>query len=69
MTVTTGPQHDVQIPTIDGIKLVGRLFLAGQKGPAVVLLPGVRSAISNGRSSTLTNLQSLPASKRCFYLT
>lgn len=58
MTVTTGPQQDVQIPTIDGIKLVGRLFPAGQKGPAVVLLPGVSSATRDGSRPTLTNLQS-----------
>jgi hypothetical protein len=69
MAVTTGPQQDVQIPTIDGIKLVGRLFLAGQKGPAVILLPGVRDAISDGRNSTLTNFQSSLASKRCSCLT
>jgi hypothetical protein len=68
MTVTAGPQQDVQIPTIDGIKLVGRLFPAGQKGPAVLLLPGVRDAINEARSSTLMNLQSSPASKRCFCL-
>lgn len=56
MTVAAGPQQDVQIPTIDGIKLVGRLFPAGQKGPAVLLLPGVRDAMTDARRHTLTNL-------------
>lgn len=69
MTATAGPQQDVQIPTIDGIKLVGRLFPAGQKGPAVLLLPGVRDAMTDARRHLLTNLQSLLASKKCFYLT
>jgi hypothetical protein len=54
MTITAGPQQDVEIPTIDGIKLVGRLFPAAQKGPAVLLLPGVRDAISGSLSSALT---------------
>ena len=40
--ITAGPPQDVQIPTIDGVILAGRLFPAGQQGPAVLLMPGVR---------------------------
>jgi hypothetical protein len=65
MTVTAGQQQDVQIPTIDGIKLAGRLFPAGQKGPAVLLLPGVCDSLDDARGLTLTALQSLLASKKC----
>jgi hypothetical protein len=45
--ITPGPQQDVQIPTIDGVKLAGRLFPAGEQGPAVLLLPGVRGQRSH----------------------
>jgi len=69
MTVTAGSQQDVQIPTIDGIKLAGRLFPAGQKGPAVLLLPGVCDSPNVTRDLTLTTLQSLLASKKCSCLT
>lgn len=39
-------QQDVDFYTIDGLKLAGRLYPAAQFGPAVILTPGVRTAIN-----------------------
>lgn len=44
MTVTTPAPQDVIFPTIDGLKLAGRLFPAAHRGPAVLLIPGVSLA-------------------------
>lgn len=35
------PQKDVEFPAIDGIILRGRLYPAPEKGPGIVLCPGV----------------------------
>lgn len=35
--------QNVQFKTLDGIYLRGRLYAAAQRGPAVILSPGVRS--------------------------
>jgi len=55
-SITAGPQKDVQIPMIDGVKLAGRLFPARQQGPAVLLLPGVRDRMIFASGLTLTVL-------------
>lgn len=41
-------QESVQFKTVDGLLLHGRLYLARQKGPAIVMTPGVRSACAYG---------------------
>lgn len=35
------PQQDAEFTTIDGLRLRGRAYLAEQRGPGIVLSPGV----------------------------
>jgi hypothetical protein len=41
MTVSVAPREDVEWKTLDGLTLRGWLFPAAQRGPAMIMSPGV----------------------------
>jgi hypothetical protein len=47
MTASTLPRSDVEFTTLDGLTLRGWLFPASQRGPALIMSPGVRVHITN----------------------
>lgn len=47
MTASALPRSDVEFITLDGLTLRGWLFPASQRGPAMIMSPGVRTRIIN----------------------
>lgn len=54
--------QNVQFKTLDGIYLRGRLYAAAQRGPAVILCPGVRSCSCVESMVVSYSLLSIPLS-------